>query len=104
MYFRKQTFQGSENDSLFLWGARQTGKSTLLKEMFPDSLWFDLLQTDVFERLRRNPAQLREIVLADDRKKPVVIDEIQRIPELLNEVHWLIENNKSRLILSGSST
>ncbi len=103
MFSRKQTFQGSDNESLFLWGARQTGKSTLLKESFPDSLWFDLLQTDVFERLRRNPAQLREIVLADDRKKPVVIDEIQRIPELLNEVHWLIENNKTKFMLSGSS-
>ncbi len=103
MYIRKQIFQGSINESLFLWGARQTGKSTLLKEIFPDSLWFDLLQTDVFERLVRNPAQLREIVLADARKTPVVIDEIQRIPELLNEIHWLIENNRTRFILSGSS-
>lgn len=103
MYIRKQVFQGSENESLFLWGARQTGKSTLLKTLFPDSLWFDLLQSDVFERLQRNPAQLREIILADTRKTPVVIDEIQRIPELLNEIHWLIENNRTKFILSGSS-
>ena len=103
MYFRKQIFQGSGNESLFLWGARQTGKSTLLKETFADSLWFDLLKSDVFERLRRNPVQLREIALADEQKKTVVIDEIQRIPELLNEVHWLIENNRNRFILSGSS-
>jgi len=103
MYIRKQIFQGSANESLFLWGARQTGKSTLLKAIFPDSLWFDLLQTDVFARLQRNPAQLREIVLADTRKTPVIIDEIQRIPELLNEIHWLIENNRTRFILSGSS-
>jgi len=96
MFIRKQLFQGSGLESLFLWGARQTGKSTLLKEIFPDSLWFDLLQTDVFERLQRNPAQLREIILADTRKTPVVIDEIQRIPELLNEIHWLIENNRTR--------
>lgn len=104
MYVRKQVFQGSENESLFLWGARQTGKSTLLKTLFPDSLWFDLLQSDVFERLQRNPAQLREIILADTRKTPVVIDEIQRIPELLNEIHWLIENNRTKFILSGSSS
>lgn len=104
MFIRRQLFKGSGLESLFLWGARQTGKSTLLKEIFPDSLWFDLLQTDVFERLQRNPAQLREIVLADTRKTPVVIDEIQRIPELLNEIHWLIENNRTRFILSGSST
>lgn len=103
MYIRKQIFWGSDNESLFLWGARQTGKSTLLKEAFPGAIWFDLLQSDVFERLRRNPAQLREIVLADNQKKTVVIDEIQRIPELLNEVHWLIENNRNRFILSGSS-
>jgi predicted AAA+ superfamily ATPase len=103
MYIRNQVFQGSGNESLFLWGARQTGKSTLLKEAFPDAIWFDLLQSDVFERLRRNPAQLREIVIANDKKKTVVIDEVQRIPELLNEVHWLIENNRNRFILSGSS-
>jgi len=103
MFVRMQLFQGSGLESLFLWGARQTGKSTLLKEIFPDLLWFDLLQTDVFERLQRNPSQLREIILADTRKTPVVIDEIQRIPELLNEIHWLIENNRSKFILSGSS-
>ena len=103
MYIRRQIFNGSGNDSLFLWGPRQTGKSTLLKELFADSLWFDLLQTDVFERLKRNPTQLREIILADSRKTRVVIDEIQRIPELLNEIHWLIENNQTQFILSGSS-
>lgn len=103
MYKRKQIFQGSGNESLFLWGARQTGKSTLLKELFPDSLLFDLLQSDVFERLKRNPEQLREIVLANKPQTPVIIDEIQRIPELLNEVHWLIANRQIRFILSGSS-
>lgn len=103
MYLRKQTFQGAGNESLFLWGARQTGKSTLLKSLFPDSLWFDLLLSDVFERLHKQPAQLREIVLGMKPALPVIIDEIQKIPALLNEVHWLIENNKSRFILSGSS-
>src|ERR1035437_9216667 len=103
MYLRKQIFEGSGKESLFLWGARQTGKSTLLKTMFPDSLWFDLLQSDVFERLQKNPSQLREIILAALPDKPVVIDEIQKIPALLNEVHWLIENQHTRFILSGSS-
>lgn len=103
MYFRKQEFEGSGNESLFLWGARQTGKSTLLKALFPNSLWFDLLQSDVFERLQKNPSQLREIILATQPDKPVVIDEIQKIPALLNEVHWLIENQQTRFILSGSS-
>jgi predicted AAA+ superfamily ATPase len=103
MLFRKQIFVGSGNESLFLWGARQTGKSTLLRELFPESRCFDLLLSDVFERLQRNPAQLREIIIADDNHSPVIIDEIQRIPELLNEVHWLIENKRIRFILSGSS-
>ena len=103
MYIRKQTFINSGKESLFLWGARQTGKSTLLKALYPDSLWFDLLLSDVFERLQRSPSQLREIVVASQSNKPIVIDEIQKIPALLNEVHWLIENQHSQFILSGSS-
>ena len=103
MYKRQQLFKGSENESCFLWGARQTGKSTLLKALYPNSLWFDLLLTDVFARLQRNPSQLREIIMATNPTGPVVIDEIQKIPALLDEVHWLIENQKTRFILSGSS-
>jgi predicted AAA+ superfamily ATPase len=103
MYLRKQTFFGAENESLFLWGARQTGKSTLLKDLYPDSLLFDLLLSDLYERLQKNPSQLREIIIATQPQTPVVIDEIQRIPALLNEVHWLIENLHARFILSGSS-
>ncbi len=103
MYKRKQKFEGSVSESFFLWGPRQTGKSTLLKALYPDSLWFDLLLTDVFERFQRNPSQLREIIMATQPAKPVVIDEIQKIPALLDEIHWLIENNKIRFILSGSS-
>jgi uncharacterized protein len=82
----------------FFMRARQTGKSTLLKKLFPASLWFDLLQTDVFERLNKNPAQLREIILATKQQGPVVVDEIQKIPALLDEIHWLIENKNIRFI------
>ena len=88
MYIRKQIFQDAGNESLFLWGARQTGKSTLLKACYPDSLYFDLLLSDVFERLQRNPSLLRETIIGTDPSGPVIIDEIQRIPTLLNEVHW----------------
>ncbi|MCF8307787.1 MAG: hypothetical protein K9I68_02125 [Bacteroidales bacterium] len=49
MYLRKQDFRSAGNESLFLWGHRQTGKSTLLKALYPNSLWFDLLLSDVFE-------------------------------------------------------
>lgn len=104
MFIRKQLLIDAENHSLFLWGARQTGKSTLLKEMFPNAIWFDLLLSDVFERLSKNPARLREIILAQQATNLVVIDEIQRIPELLNEAHWLIANKGTQFILSGSSS
>jgi len=103
MYNRKQTFQGIGNESAFLWGARQTGKSTLLKALFRDSRIFDLLQGDVYERFRREPGLLRQTLDQGENSSPVIIDEIQRLPELLNEVHWLIENNGIRFILSGSS-
>ena len=103
MYKRKQGFENSGNESLFLWGARQTGKSTLLRSRYDDSLYFDLLLSDVYERMQRNPKILRETILASNTIGPVVIDEIQRIPALLNEVHWLIENNHTKFILSGSS-
>jgi predicted AAA+ superfamily ATPase len=102
MYFRKQELIDSQNESLFLWGARQTGKSTLLKTLFPDALWFDLLLSDVYERLLRNPSLLRETIIAG-QYKVIIIDEIQRIPELLNEVHWIITHLPVRVIMSGSS-
>jgi uncharacterized protein len=103
MYIRKQIFEGSGRESVFLWGARQTGKSTLLEKLYPESLYFDLLLSDVFERLQRDKSILRETVLASEKPGPVIIDEIQRIPELLNEVHWLIANQNTQFILSGSS-
>jgi len=103
MYNRKQLFSDSGQESIFLWGARQTGKSTLLKTLFPDALWFDLLISSEYKRLSAKPDILRETVLANLNTQPVIIDEIQRIPDLLNEVHWLISNYGVRFILSGSS-
>jgi predicted AAA+ superfamily ATPase len=102
MYNRKQVIADSQNESIFLWGARQTGKSTLLKTLFPDALWFDLLLSDVYERLLRNPTLLRETI-ATGKYEVVIIDEIQRIPELLHEVHWIITNLPVQIIMSGSS-
>ena len=103
MYSRKQLFLESGQESIFFWGARQTGKSTLLKTLFPNALWFDLLISSEFKRLSQTPDILRETVLANLNVSPVIIDEIQRIPTLLNEVHWLISNYGVRFILSGSS-
>jgi len=103
MYTRNQVFKDAEEQSLFLWGVRQVGKSTLLKQMFGNAMVFDLLKNDVLRRLARRPEELREAVLAADHTQTIIIDEIQKIPELLNEVHWLIENTNKRFILSGSS-
>ena len=102
MYIRKQLFEGAENESLFLWGARQTGKSTLLKALFPNALWFDLLLSSQYEKLAKNIGVFRETILANLSSSPVIIDEVQRIPALLNEVHWLISNHNVRFIMSGS--
>ncbi|MBN1665376.1 MAG: ATP-binding protein [Deltaproteobacteria bacterium] len=92
--------------SAFLWGPRKTGKTTYLKEVFPNSLIYDILQTDLFLELTRRPYLLREQLLAaapQQLKEPVIIDEVQKVPQLLDEVHWLIENKGLRFILCGSS-
>lgn len=102
MLFRNQIFIDNEGQSIFFWGPRQTGKSTLLKKCFENALWFDLLLSDLYKRLLTNPEYLRETILAQN-KTVVVIDEIQRIPILLNEIHWLIVNYGIQFILSGSS-
>ena len=94
----------SETDSsIFLFGGRQTGKTTLLHQQFPGAIYYDLLDTTVKERLRRRPAILYEAL----REKPagtlVIIDEIPEVPELLNEVHRLIVERQLVFILCGSS-
>lgn len=103
MYTRKQVFKEIQNESTFLWGARQTGKSTLLKQLFPEAIWIDLLLSDVFRRFTAQPQLLREMLNLSDHPKLVIIDEIQKIPQLLDEIHWLMMNEKVQFILSGSS-
>jgi len=103
MYIRILKLEESVQDSLFLWGARQTGKSTLLKTLFPNARSYDLLQSEEFERLFRNPELLREELKNADASNLIIIDEVQKIPQLLNEVHWLISNRNIRFVLCGSS-
>ena len=95
-----------DKQSAFLWGARKTGKSTYLKNRFPDSITFDFLKTDLFFKISKNPAILREMLSAKDKtllKHPIILDEVQKVPQVLDEVHWLIENKRLRFILCGSS-
>ena len=103
MYNRFLNVGDSLDEAVFLFGARQTGKSTLLKVQYPDALMFDLLNSDVQRRFRRNPELLREMLQTKQEGTLVIIDEIQKVPELLDEVHWLMTNRGIRFILCGSS-
>ncbi len=88
--------------SLFLFGARQTGKSTLLRDRFPDATFFDLLEADTFRELSARPEYMRQTV--PENARLVVVDEVQKLPSLLDEVHLMIERNKDlRFVLTGSS-
>jgi predicted AAA+ superfamily ATPase len=87
--------------SCFLFGPRQTGKSSLVAHQLPNSVMIDLLDDEIFLRLQQNPKDLSTYIT--DATKLVVLDEIQRVPTLLNEVHRLIEKKKIRFLLTGSS-
>jgi predicted AAA+ superfamily ATPase len=87
--------------SAFLWGPRKVGKSFWLKEHFPEAIFIDLLKTDVWSEYASRPALLRERF--SQTTAQIIIDEIQMVPELLNEVHWLIENKQLSFLLTGSS-
>lgn len=93
----------SNGESIFLFGARQTGKTTFLMEQFKDAIYFDLLETDLFHRLQKRPSLLRETLKDKEAGTIVIIDEIQQLPILLNEVHWLISRQNIQFILCGSS-
>ena len=103
MYKRSLKLPQSPKESFFLWGPRQTGKSTYLKEMYPSAIWVDLLKTDELIRYTNNPSLLREELASIKEIALVIVDEIQKVPLLLNEVHWLIENKKIVFGLCGSS-
>ena len=91
--------------SFFLFGPRATGKSTLIKRQLSETATIiDLLDSRLYLRLLASPHDLESIIYSGHKTGIVVIDEIQRIPELLNEIHRLIENKKITFLLTGSST
>jgi len=92
-----------DKKSHFLFGPRATGKSSLIKhDLGNQALIIDLLHSATYMRLMGNPSQLESMIALNERPF-VVIDEIQRIPELLNELHRFIENRQTRFLLTGSS-
>ena len=92
--------------SAFLWGPRKTGKTTYFKRRFPDSIVYDFLKTDLMLEFSKSPSKLREQLLARHDaalKNPIILDEVQKVPQILDEVQWLIENRRLSFILCGSS-
>lgn len=103
MIERRLTLPPPARETFFLWGPRQTGKSSLLSYCYPDSLWIDLLKSDEYRRYLQNPERLREELSERQHPDFVVIDEVQKVPALLDEVHWLHERRGVRFALCGSS-
>lgn len=92
------------DQSFFLFGPRGTGKTTWLQHRFPEALWVNLLKPDVYREMTARPERLSELVTGAPGQQVIVIDEVQRVPELLNVVHDLIERrSERRFILTGSS-
>lgn len=89
--------------SVFLFGARQTGKSTFLEAQFKDALYFDLLNSEVRRRFTARPELLYEMLKDKEERSVIIIDEIPEVPQLLNEVHRLIQQKNLRFVLCGSS-
>jgi len=105
MFARSLHLPAPGSESFFLWGPRQTGKSTLLRERYPRASWIDLLKADEYRRYVARPELLRQELEATDdvTGQQIIIDEVQRVPALLDEVHWLIENREACFALCGSS-
>jgi predicted AAA+ superfamily ATPase len=97
-------FLTSPKESFFLFGPRGTGKSTWARSALPEALWIDLLDPETLRRTTARPESLRERLAGERGKLTVVIDEVQRAPELLSVVHALIEERRGlRFVLTGSS-
>ena len=103
MFTRGLRLPAAGRETFFLWGPRQTGKTTLLRQSYPDATWVDLLKADEFRRYLERPELLREELIAHPRPGQVVIDEVQKVPAILDEVHWLHDNRRIRFALCGSS-
>ena len=103
MYDRIFDIENRLDEGMFLFGARQVGKSTLLKKRFPQAVYIDLLNSDLRKRFKQKPALFKEMLIKYTAETLVIVDEIQKVPELLDEVHSLMVDHGLFFILSGSS-
>ena len=98
-------FVSEPRQSFFLFGPRGAGKSAWVRRRFADALRIDLLAPDVFRAYSARPERLREVAMGNPRARVIVIDEVQKVPELLSVVHSLIEEKRGqRFVLTGSSS
>jgi uncharacterized protein len=102
MYKRRLKIPKDSKQSFFLFGPRGTGKTTWLKENFKEAVYLDLLNSKLNRVLSANPEKLAQYI-PSNYNDWVILDEVQKIPSLLNEVHRLIEDKKYKFILTGSS-
>jgi predicted AAA+ superfamily ATPase len=103
MFKRSLRLPAPGSETFFLWGPRQTGKTTLLRAAYPGAHWIDLLKSEDYRRYLQNPEHLRQELPERGFEGQVVIDEIQKVPQLLDEAHWLHENRGIQFALCGSS-
>src|SRR5258708_30761829 len=102
MYKRLLERPLKNNQSFFLFGPRGTGKTAWIRENVPEALYIDLLETEAFVNLLAHPEKLEQMI-PPGFKDWIILDEVQKVPQLLNEVHRLIEGKKYKFILTGSS-
>lgn len=100
--YYKRSLKFPKNKSFFLFGPRGTGKTTWLKYNFPKAIYINLLKAEIYNDLLAHPEKLQDFILKDFFGW-IIIDEVQKVPELLDEVHRLIEEKKHKFILTGSS-
>ena len=103
MFERKLHLPLEKTETFFLWGPRQTGKTTLLRQAYPDAFWIDLLKAEEYRRYVTRPERMREEIEALVAMPFIVIDEVQKVPKILDEVHWLREAYGIQFALCGSS-
>ncbi|MBI3602191.1 MAG: ATP-binding protein [Candidatus Omnitrophica bacterium] len=100
----KPRFLKVPKSSFFLFGPRGTGKSLWLKQTFPKSIYLDFLSPEVFRAYASSPERLEAVIAGNPAQKNIIIDEVQKVPEVLSVVHQMIEKDKTlRFVLTGSS-